>query len=76
MTDEQYKMLSIREFTKAANVYETDKAGVYRICRKDYPDVLAELEKRGFFRLHCVARKPLAGVSGKDTSGNVSKKMR
>lgn len=48
MTDEQYKMLSIREFTKAAKVYETDKAGVYKICRKDYPDVLAELEKEDF----------------------------
>ena len=48
MTDAQYKALSIREFSKAAKVYETDYAGVYRMCRKDYPDVLAELEKEDF----------------------------
>ena len=45
MTDQEYKTLSIREFAKAAKVYETDDAGVYKMCRKDYPDVLAELEK-------------------------------
>ena len=48
MTDTQYKALSIREFSKAAKVYETDEAGVYRMCRKDYPDVLSELEKEDF----------------------------
>ena len=48
MTDTQYKALSIREFSKAARVYETDEAGVYRMCRKDYPDVLSELEKEDF----------------------------
>ena len=48
MTDQEYKTLSIREFAKAAKVYETDDAGVYKMCRKDYPDVLAELEKEGF----------------------------
>ena len=48
MTDTQYKALSIREFSKAARVYETDDAGVYRMCRKDYPDVLSELEKEDF----------------------------
>jgi len=36
------------EFSKAAKVYETNDAGVYRMCRKDYPDVLAELEKEDF----------------------------
>ena len=46
MTDKEYKELSIKEFTKAARVYETDDAGVYRMCRKDYPDVLEELEKK------------------------------
>ena len=45
MTSKQYKDLSIKEFTKAAEVYETDHAGVYNMCKKDYPDVLAELEK-------------------------------
>ena len=48
MTDQEYKTLSIREFAKAAKVYETNDAGVYKMCRKDYPDVLAELEKEGF----------------------------
>lgn len=43
-----YKKLSIREFTKAAKVYESNQAGIYRMCRKDYPDVLAELEKEPF----------------------------
>ena len=45
MNDKQYKEISIKEFTKAASVYETDQAGVYKMCKKDYPDVLAELEK-------------------------------
>lgn len=48
MTGTDYKDLSIREFTKAAAVYETDRAGVYKMCKKDYPDVLAELEKEPF----------------------------
>ena len=48
MTSQEYKALSIKEFSKAARVYETDAAGVYRMCRKDYPDVLAELEKEPF----------------------------
>lgn len=45
MTSKEYKALSVREFTKAAEEYEGDKAGVYEMCRKDYPDILAELEK-------------------------------
>ena len=48
MTAKQYKDLSIKEFTKAAEVYESDHAGVYNMCKKDYPDVLAELEKEPF----------------------------
>lgn len=48
MTSKEYKALSIREFTKAAEVYESENAGVYNMCRKDYPDVLAELEKEPF----------------------------
>ena len=51
MNDKEYKELSIKEFTKAANVYETDKAGVYKMCKKDYPDILAELEKEPFDNL-------------------------
>ena len=48
MTDADFKALSIKEFSRAAKVYETDEAGVYRMCRKDYPDVLAELEQEPF----------------------------
>ena len=48
MTDKEYKKMSIAEFSKAAEVYETDQAGIYKICKKDYPDVLGELEKEEF----------------------------
>ena len=48
MTDEEYKELSIKEFTKATSMYKTDKAGIYKMCRKDYPDILEELEKEPF----------------------------
>lgn len=42
------KELSVSEFTKAADNYESDHAGVYNICKKDYPDILAEIEKETF----------------------------
>ena len=45
MTSQEYKALSKKEFSKAAKIYETDNAVVYKMCRKDYPDVLAEPEK-------------------------------
>ena len=48
MTNNDYKRISIEEFTKAAEVYETDEAGVYKMCKEDYPDVLSELEKEPF----------------------------
>lgn len=48
MTDEGWKKKSIKEFTKAAKKYETDEAGIYKLCRKDYPDILEELEKEPF----------------------------
>ena len=48
MNAADYKALTIKEFSGAAKVYDTDEAGVYRMCRKDYPDVLAELEKEPF----------------------------
>ena len=48
MNKNDYKKISIEEFTKAAEVYETDEAGVYKMCKKDYPDVLSELEKEPF----------------------------
>ncbi|MCR5788417.1 MAG: class I SAM-dependent methyltransferase [Lachnospiraceae bacterium] len=48
MTDKEYKNMSVKEFSKAAKVYETDRGGIYKMCKKDYPDVLAELEKEDF----------------------------
>ena len=34
MKNEEYKKLSIKEFTKAAGRYESNHAGVYEIDRK------------------------------------------
>ena len=48
MTNEQYKALSIREFDKAAHKYESGHAGIYELCKKDYPPILEELEKEPF----------------------------
>ena len=48
MTDEEYKNMSVKEFTKAAKNYESDHAGIYKMCKKDYPDILEELEKEEF----------------------------
>lgn len=45
MKNEEYKKLSIKEFTKAAGRYESNHAGIYEMCKKDYPDILEELEK-------------------------------
>ncbi|MDO4183434.1 MAG: class I SAM-dependent methyltransferase [Coriobacteriia bacterium] len=47
-TAQQYKDLSIKEFTKAAARYEADHAGIYEVCKDDYPPILAELEKQPF----------------------------
>ena len=51
MKNEEYKKLSINEFTKAAGRYESNHAGIYEMCKKDYPDILAELEKEPFREL-------------------------
>jgi len=44
----KFKDLSKKEFTKAAEKYEWKDAGVYKICRADYPDILAEIKKEDF----------------------------
>ena len=51
MKNKEYKKLSISEFTKAAGRYESNHAGIYEMCKKDYPDILAELEKEPFKNL-------------------------
>ena len=47
-TAEEYKKLSIREFDKAAERYETDRAGIYEMCQHDYPPILEELRSKPF----------------------------
>ena len=51
MKAEQYKELSIKEFTKAATIYDTGHAGIYEKCKDDYPPILEELEKIEFNHL-------------------------
>lgn len=34
-SDKEYKELTIREFSKAADIYETDQAGIYEISKED-----------------------------------------
>ena len=48
MTNEEYKKLSVKEFTQVAERYESDHAGIYEMCKKDYPEILEELEKESF----------------------------
>ncbi len=55
-TAEQYKKLTISEFTKAAEIYKTDHAGIYEMCKDDYP-YIEKLEAARKFRMHLVARK-------------------
>ena len=38
MKNEEYKKLSIKEFTKATGRYESSHAGIYEMCKKDYPN--------------------------------------
>lgn len=42
-TTEEYKNLSIKEFTKVAQRYDSDHAGIYEMCKDDYPPILEEL---------------------------------
>lgn len=51
MTNAQYKALSVQEFDRAAEKYESGHAGIYEMCKKDYPPILAELEKKPFATL-------------------------
>lgn len=47
-TSKQYKDLTVREFTKAAEIYETGHAGIYEMCKEDYPYIAGELEKEDY----------------------------
>ena len=48
MTPEEYKLLSIKEFTQAAKIYDSGHSGIYEMCKDDYPPILEELEKESF----------------------------
>lgn len=48
MTSEEYKKLSLKEFNQAAKKFDDDDPSVYNMCRKDYPDVLAEAVREPF----------------------------
>ena len=50
-SDAEYKALSIKEFTKAAEVYDSGHAGIYEMCKDDYPPILEELKKDSFMDL-------------------------
>lgn len=45
---EELKQLSIKEFTEAAKVYESGHAGIYEMCKDDYPQMLEELALEPF----------------------------
>ena len=47
-TESQYKEMSIKEFTKAAAIYDSGHAGIYEMCKDDYPPILEELEREPF----------------------------
>ena len=47
-TEQEYKELTIKEFTKAASIYDSGHAGIYELCKDDYPPILEELEKEPF----------------------------
>jgi len=47
-SDREYKELTVKEFTKVADIYESDQAGIYEICKEDYPYISSELEKEDF----------------------------
>lgn len=47
-TSKEYKDLTIKEFTKAADIYESGDAGIYEMCKDDYPYIASELEKEDY----------------------------
>lgn len=51
MTNEEYKKLSLKEFDRAAVKFDDNAPSVYNMCRKDYPDVVAEVAKEPFLDL-------------------------
>lgn len=48
MDSKTYKAYSLQEFDRAAEKFDDNDPSVYNMCRKDYPDILEELEKEDF----------------------------
>ena len=48
VTSEEYKKLSLKEFDQAAEKFDDDDPSVHNMCRKDYPDVVAEAVREPF----------------------------
>ncbi len=72
-SDEEYKKLTIKEFSKAADIYETDCAGIYEICKNDYPYISEELEKEEYTDLldcGCGTGPMISLLYEKDSSKN------
>lgn len=47
-TSDYYKELTKKEFTQAAEKFESKNAGIYEMCKYDYPQILAEIENKPF----------------------------
>lgn len=48
MNSKEYKALTVKEFTRAAKVYDSGHAGIYEMCKDDYPPILEELRAEPF----------------------------
>lgn len=48
MNSNEYKALTVKEFTRAAKVYDSGHAGIYELCKDDYPHILEELKGQPF----------------------------
>jgi len=69
MTPEKYKELSIKEFTQAAKIYDSGHAGIYEMCKDDYPPILEELAKEydgkiDIYKVDTEKEQELAAVFG------------
>ena len=71
-TEKEYKELTIKEFTKAADVYESGHAGIYELCKEDYPYIAGELAKENYQdlldngSLAAAREKGIVGMEGKE----------
>ena len=71
MKNEEYKKLSIDEFTKAAERYESNHAGIYEMCKKDYPEILEELSRTALYGSRFNTSNDCTGTKEKHSKCNV-----